>query len=85
MPAMLSDMEDNCTKFTVCNSRTCINMKRNVIKNVVFETTLTFSMKLAEYSCRNVDPYFISDVFNTYKPGVDFRKPYLTIQRYQDE
>ena len=57
MPAILSDMEDNCTKFTVCNSRTCINMKRNVIKNVVFETTLTFSMKLAEYSCRNVDPY----------------------------
>ena len=60
-------------------------MKRNVIKNVVFETSLTFSKKLAEYSSRNVDPYFISDVFNTYKPGVDFRNQSLTIERYQDE
>ena len=51
----------------------------------MFETALTFSKKLAEYSCRSVDPYFISDVFNTYKQGVDFRNQYLTIQTYQDE
>ena len=67
MTALLSDLKDNCRKFTVCNSRTCVNMKRNRIKNTVFETALTFSKKLAEYSCRGVDPYFISDVFNTYK------------------
>ena len=60
-------------------------MKKNTIKNVVFETTSTFSKKLAEYSCRSVDPYFTSGVFNTYKRGVDFRTKYLTAERYQDE
>ena len=83
MTALLSDLEDNCRKFTVCNSRTCVNMKRNRIKNNVFETALTFSKKLAKYSCRVVEPYFISDVFNTYKRGVDFRNQYLTIEKYQ--
>ena len=71
--ALSSDLENNCRRFTVCNSRTCFNMKRNLIKNVVFETALTFSKKLAKYSCRSVDPYFISDVFNNYKRGVDFK------------
>ena len=85
MTALLSDLKDNCRKFTVCNSRTCVNMKRNRIKNIVFETALTFSKKLAEYSCRSVHPYFIFYVFNTYKQGVDFRNQYLTIERYQDE
>ena len=85
MTASLSDLEDNCRKFTVCNLRTCVNMKRNRIKNIVFETALTFSKKLAEYSCRGVDPYFIFDVFNTYKRDVDSRNQYLTTERYQDE
>ena len=44
--ALLSDLENDCRKFTVCNSRTCINIKRNRIKNVVFESTLTFSKNL---------------------------------------
>ena len=61
MTNLLSDLEDNCWKFTVCDSGTCINMKRNRIKNIVFQTALTFSKKLVEYSCRGVDPYFISD------------------------
>ena len=63
MTALLSDLEDNCRKFTVCNSRTCVNMNKNKIKNIVLETALTFSKKLAEYSCRSVDPYFISVCF----------------------
>ena len=67
MTALLSDLVDNCRKFTVYNTLICVNMKINRIKNIVFETALTFSKKLAEYSCRGADPYFISDVFNTYK------------------
>ena len=63
MTALLSALEDNCRKFGVCNSRTCVNMKRNRIKNIVFETALTFSKKLGGYSCRSVDPYFISVCF----------------------
>ena len=27
MTALLSDLEDKCRKFTVCNSHTCVNMK----------------------------------------------------------
>ena len=46
--ALLSDLENDCRKFTVCNSRTCINIKRNRIKNVVFESTLTFSKNLLD-------------------------------------
>ena len=63
MTALLSDLEDNCRKFAVCNTRTCVNMKRNRIKNIVFETALTFSKKVGGYSCRSVDPYFISLCF----------------------
>ena len=85
MIALLSDLEDNCRKFTVCSSRTCVNVKRNRVKNIVFEAAVTFCKKLGKHSCRSVDPYFISDVFNTYKQGVDFRNQYLTIERYQDE
>ena len=62
-----------------------MNMKRSLIKNVVFETTLTFSKKLAEYSSKSVDSYFISDLFNTYERGVDFRNLYLSIERGQNE
>ena len=29
----------------------------------------------------NGDPYFIIDVFNNYKLGVDYRNQYLTIER----
>ena len=85
MAALLFYLEDNCRKFTVCNSRACVNVKRNRIKNILFETPLTFSKKVAEYSCRSVDLYFIFGAFNTYKRGVDFRNQYLTIERYQDE
>ena len=80
--ALSSDLENNCRKLTVCNSRTCFNKKRNLIKNVVFETTLIFSKKLAKYSCRSVDPCFISNVCNNYKRGVDFRNQHLEIERY---
>ena len=59
--------------------------EKNRVKTIVFETALTFSKKLAEYSCRSVDPYFISDVYSTYKWGVDFSNRYLAIERYSDK
>ena len=66
MTTLLSDLEGNCREFTVYNSRKCKNMKRSLIKNV-FETALTLSKKLVEYSCKSVDPYFVFDVFNNHK------------------
>ena len=85
LTALLSDLKDNCWDFTVCNSRTCFNIKKIRNKNILFELALTFSKKLAEYSCRSVDSYFIIDVFNNYEQGVDFRNQYLTIETYRDE
>ena len=51
----------------------------------MFDTAVKLSKKLAQQSCMNVDSYFIIDVFNTYKKGVDFRNQYLQKGRGKDE
>ena len=64
---------------------TCFGLKKNKIKEIVFEATLKSAKKLVKQSCVSVDSYFIIDVFNTYKQGVEFRNLYLIIERRKDE
>ena len=64
---------------------TCFGLKKNKIKEIVFQATLKSVKKLVKQSCVSVDSYFIIDVFNTYKQGVEFRNQYLTIERGKDE
>ena len=55
--------------------------KKNKVKKIVFEATLKSAKNLVKQSCMSVDYYFIIDVFNTYKQGVEFRNQYLTIEQ----
>ena len=64
---------------------TCFGLKKNKIKEIVFQATLKSVKKLVKQSCVSVDFYFIIDVFSTYKQGVEFRNQYLTIERGKDE
>ena len=84
LPALLSYLDDECLgcrKFSVCNEFTCPNIKKAKAQKIVFKVSISLSKKLATKSCMNGDPYFIIDVFNNYKLGVDYRNQYLTIER----
>lgn len=85
LPTILPGLNDNCRDHTVCMPFTCFGLKKNKIKEILFEATLKSAKKLVKQSCVSVDSYFIIDVFNTYKQGVEFRNQYLTIERGKDE
>ena len=46
-------------------------MKKVKVKEIVFDAALKLSKKLSEQSCMSVNSYYIADVFNTYKRGVE--------------
>ena len=54
--------------------------KKIKVWEIVVVNALKFSKELAEHSCMCVNSYYIIDVFNNYKRGVDFRNQYLTIE-----
>ena len=86
LPALVSLFDTNeCRNSTVCNSENCFGFKKVKIREIVFSHAIKVSKRLAVYSCLNVNSDFIIDVFNTYKRGVDFYNPYLSIDRYQEE
>ena len=62
-----------------------MNLPAQILKRLrfkkLFKVSISLSKKLATKSCMNGDPYFIIDVFNNYKLGVDYRNQYLTIER----
>ena len=60
-------------------------MKKNKVKEIVFEAALKLSKPIAEHVCMSVDSYFIIDVYDNYKQVVNFRNQYLTIEIGQDE
>ena len=91
LPALLSGFDTNeCKISTVCNSENCFGFKKVKIREInsiklVFLHPVTLSKRLATYSCQTVNSDFIIKVFDTYKCGVDFYNPYLSIDRYQEE
>ena len=85
LPALLSDFKDDCRKRTVCTPSTCFGLKKIKVKEIVFVNALKFSKELAEHSCMCVNSYYIIDVFNNYKRGVDLRNQYLTIERGEED
>ena len=85
LPALLSGFKDDCRKHTVCTPLTCFGLKKIKVKEIVFVNALKFSKELAEHSCMCVNSYYIIDVFNNYKRGVDLRNQYLTIERGEED
>ena len=86
MPALLSGFDTNeCRNSTVCNSEKCFGFKKVKIRDILFLNAVKLSKRLAVHSCRTVNSDFIIKVFDTYKRGVDFYNPYLSIDRYQEE
>ena len=51
------------------------------MKVILFQEAVTFSKKFAQFSSSSINPYFIIDVFNTYKKQKDVTNPYLEIDR----
>ena len=71
LPFLLSGLNDDCRNYTVCTPSTCFGMKKVKVKEIVFDAALKLSKKLSEQSCMSVNSYYITDVFNTYKRGVE--------------
>ena len=84
LPTLLSDLSNNCRNYTI-DRFNCHNMKKNKVKEIVFEAALKLSKQLVEHACMSVDSFFIIDVYNNSKQGVGFRNQYLTIEKGQDE
>ena len=55
----------------------CFNLKTNKIKTVLSREAVSFLKKLSQFSLLSVNPYFIIDVFSTYRRGEDFTNQYL--------
>ena len=81
----MSGFKDDCRKHTVCTPSTCFGLKKIKVKEILFVNALKFSKELAEHSCMCVNSYYIIDVFNNYKRGVDLRNQYLTIERGEED
>lgn len=65
----------------VLTSVNCLSLRTDKIKVTLFKEAVNFAQKLAQVSSLSVDPYFIIDVFNTYKKNKDFTNPCLEFDR----
>ena len=79
-PLLMSDLEGNCTSFTVCTSKNCLRLKKNKIKAIFFRELVKFCKKISEFCCKNVNSDFIIDVFKRYKRGEYYFSCYLDIE-----
>ena len=77
----MTDIETDCQNYTVCASMNCFSLRTNNMKVILFQEAVTFSKKFAQFSSSSINPYFIIDVFNTYKKQKDVTNPYLEIDR----
>lgn len=80
----MHDINSNCRDYTVCTSANCSGLKKNKVRSILFQETVSF-YKLTEFSSLSVNPYYIIDVFNTYQRGLDFDNQYLEIERDKHE
>ena len=65
--------------------RIALVLKKLKLQRLLFLHGIKLSKRLAAYSYLNVNSDFIIEVFNTYKRGVDFYNPYVSIDRYQEK
>ena len=82
LPALISGLDSNeCRKTTACSPMNCFSLKKNKIKQTIFQHAVKLSKRLASQFCQVVNPNYIINVFDGYKFGADFYNPYLSIER----
>ena len=66
--ALLSSVRGGCRSFTACTSENFPGLKSRTIK-AVFTKAPVFVLYLVRSSCKNVNPSFVHNVYNSYKRG----------------
>lgn len=84
-PALLHDTRANCRNYNVCTSSNCFSLTENKVRGILCRQSVKLCKRLAEFSSLSVNPYFIIDVFHTYKRDEDFNNLYLEIERSRNE
>ena len=80
-PLVLTGVDENCRKYTICTSSNCFNLKITKIKVIVFRELVNLCKKLSEFLCFNVNSFFIIDAFKTYEKGEDFLNQCLEMKK----
>ena len=81
LPVLLSSVRGSCRSFTACTSENCPSLKLKAIKAVFFKRLVEFSLYPVHSSCKNVNPSFICDMYNSYKRIRDFFSFFLEFDR----
>lgn len=80
-PLLVSGIDLDCRKYTVCTSKNCSNSKIRKVKVVFHRELVVFYKNLSNALCSTFDPYFIIDIFKGHKRGKNYFSPYLVIER----
>ena len=59
----------------------CFGIKKVNVNEIVLMHAVTLSKRLAKTSCNSVNCYHILNVFSSYRLGIHYFNPYLTIDR----
>ena len=74
-------MSEVVVGLTACTSENCQGLKSKAIKAAFYKMLVEFSLYLVRSSCKNVNPNFICDVYNSYKRSRDFFSCFLEFDR----
>lgn len=59
LPMLLSDIETDCQKYTVCTPTNCTPLRTDQIKFILFKEAVNLTQRLAQISSIFVNPYYI--------------------------
>lgn len=59
LPMLLSDIETDCQKYTVCTPMNCTPFRTDQIKFILFKEAVNLTQRLAQISSIFVNPYYI--------------------------
>lgn len=59
LPMLLSDIETDCQKYTVCTPMNCTPLRTDQIKFILFKEVVNLTQRLAQISSIFVNPYYI--------------------------
>ena len=78
--ALLSSVRGSCRSFTACTSENFPGLKSRTVKAVSTKAP-RIVLYLVRSSCKNVNPSFVQDVYNSYKRDRDFFSCFLEFDR----
>ena len=81
IPILLSDLNTDRRRYTVCTVKNCCGLKTAKIKTTFCKHLVFFTKRICEISCQFFDPVSIDDTFQNYE-WANFFSSYIDIKRW---